>query len=211
LAFAPTANATGASASIDRSVVRFYAPETGGAGRPRFVSERVLAFQARLELLAEGGAPNGTLEERHIRAALESHIAEELLTSLPLEKQPQRDEFERLLDDVRTALTERVGGAERLRQAAALEGLSGNEVDYLVLRRARAGLYLDYAVSPVLRVPDDQLHEVYRTAAHPYRGRAFEEVREPLARWFVLERLHVAEGAFLQSARGRVRVTVLTR
>ena len=31
--------------TIDRAVVRFYAPETGGVERPRFIYERRLAFE----------------------------------------------------------------------------------------------------------------------------------------------------------------------
>ncbi len=38
---------------VDRAVVRFEAPETGGARRPRFVFERELAFEARLEALSD--------------------------------------------------------------------------------------------------------------------------------------------------------------
>ena len=38
---------------VDRAVVRFEAPETGGARRPRFVFERELSFEARLEALAD--------------------------------------------------------------------------------------------------------------------------------------------------------------
>ena len=36
---------------VDRAVVRFEAPETGGARHPRFVFERELSFEARLEAL----------------------------------------------------------------------------------------------------------------------------------------------------------------
>ena len=38
---------------IDRVVVRFFAPETGGSAQPRFVTERTLAFEARLEAMAD--------------------------------------------------------------------------------------------------------------------------------------------------------------
>ncbi len=70
-----------APVALDRAVVRFEAPETGGALRPQFVYERELAFEARLEALADadraqGGAP---YLDRHVRAALERHVAEELL------------------------------------------------------------------------------------------------------------------------------------
>src|ERR1700735_1356275 len=35
-------------AVLDRVAVRFYAPETGGTSRPRFITERTLSFEARL-------------------------------------------------------------------------------------------------------------------------------------------------------------------
>ncbi len=39
----------------DRAVVRFLSPETGGVAHPRFVLERTLALEARLEAMAETG------------------------------------------------------------------------------------------------------------------------------------------------------------
>ena len=54
LALATAADAeTAPRATIDRVAVRYYAPETGGSGHPRFVSERMLAFEARLDALAD--------------------------------------------------------------------------------------------------------------------------------------------------------------
>src|SRR5688500_7932602 len=49
--FAP--GAVNAPVLLDRAVVRYTAPETGGNRSPRFIYERVLAFQARLEALAD--------------------------------------------------------------------------------------------------------------------------------------------------------------
>ncbi|MGH7297938.1 MAG: hypothetical protein ACRELB_23560, partial [Polyangiaceae bacterium] len=59
-----------------------------------------------------------------------------------------------------------------------------------------------------LHPSSEQLRDVYRTSAHPFHGQPFEKVRDALSRWFVVERVRVAEAAFLQSARSRVRVTV---
>src|SRR3954465_5602327 len=73
---------------VDRAVVRFEAPETGGARRPRFVFERELSFEARLEALSDpdraslGDAP---FRERHVTAALDRHIAETILGALRIE------------------------------------------------------------------------------------------------------------------------------
>src|SRR3954451_8852979 len=76
---------------VDRAVVRFVAPETGGARRPRFVFEREMAFEARLEELSDpdrrtlGDAP---YHERHATAALARHIAETILGMLRIEPEP---------------------------------------------------------------------------------------------------------------------------
>jgi hypothetical protein len=200
---------------VDRVVVRFFAPETGGAKVPRFVLQRTLAFEARLEALVSGSDRGDDYQERDVHAALEHDMAEQILASLadklvadsPADKRPALDEIPGVEKDVGAALLERLGGRERVDEAARAEQLDPAEVDALLHRAALAAWYLDRA-SPLLHPADDQLRDVYRTWAHPYRGRPFDQVREALARWFVVERLRVAEAAFLQSARARVRVTV---
>ena len=42
--------------AVDRAVVRFAAPETGGARHPRFVFEQELSFEARLESAVRSGS-----------------------------------------------------------------------------------------------------------------------------------------------------------
>jgi hypothetical protein len=213
------AEAPASRAVVDRAVVRFYTPETGGAARPRFVDQRVLAFEARLESMAE--RPDGVgdgYQERHVRAALEHHVGEEMLSSLarklmagsPPNRRPSDEELARIGSGLSTALFERLGGKERVEQAAAAEELDPPELDAILRRQALAAWYLDRAVSPILEPSDEQLREVYRTSQHPYRGRPFDEVRGDLARWFVVERVRVAETAFYQGARTRV-VIVVTR
>jgi len=64
-------------------------------------------------------------------------------------------------------------------------------------------------VSPLLHPSEEQLRDVFRSSAHPYRGQPFEGVRGALGRWFVIERVRVAENAFLQGARSRVRIIVI--
>jgi hypothetical protein len=61
-----------------------------------------------------------------------------------------------------------------------------------------------------LQPTDEQLREVYRTSAHPFRGQPFDRIRSALSRWFVIERVRVAETAFFQGARTRV-VVIVTR
>lgn len=191
---------------VDAVAVRFYAPETGGAARPRFISNRTLAFEARLEAKAEDATTEG-YQERHVRSALDRHVAEELLASLPLERAPDEAELQRIVVEVRSALVQRVGGEEVLAQLAAAEGLHEPEITSMLRRRARAAIYLERDVQPILYPSEEQLREVFRTSANPFKSQKFEDVRQPLSRWYVEERLRSAEAAFLQAARTRVNIS----
>jgi hypothetical protein len=206
-------------AVIDRAVVRFYAPETGGAARPRFVDQRTLAFEARLESMAEKPEGNGEgYQDRHVRAALDHHVGEEILASLahkliggsPPNRRPSDADLSRVQHDLADALFERLGGKAQVESAATAEQLEASDLDAILRRQALAAWYLDRAVSPLLQPSDEQLREVYRTSTHPYRGRPFDEIRTELAQWFLMERVRAAETAFYQGARSRV-VVVVTR
>ncbi len=201
--------------AVDSVAVRFYAPETGGPARPLFVTERVLAFEARIEALTEsfhdahpGSAP---YLERHARAALEHHVAEEMLSRLPLEHAPPAAELEKMIAEVGQALITRIGGTATMALAAEAEGIAPIEIDAMLRRQARAAIYIDRSISPILKPSDDQLREVYRTAAHPYRSLSFAEAHVDLERWFVAERIRVAELAYLQTARTRVKIIAVSR
>ena len=114
----PCASAEAEPLVIDRVVVRFYAPETGGAERPRFVSERRLAFEARLEALADQDrGAEGAYRERHVSAALERHISEVLLASLRIEPEPSEAVMTRQVELARKLMSDRVGGDEALAAA----------------------------------------------------------------------------------------------
>jgi hypothetical protein len=223
LSATPAARATESTplhSVVDRAVVRFYSPETGGAAHPRFVDQRVLAFEARLESMAErageGSAIGDGYQERHIRAALEHHVGEEMLASLanrliggsPPNRRPSEQDLARIGSELGSALYERLGGRAQVEAAAAAEQLEPAELEGILRREALAAWYLDRAVSPMLEPTEEQLREVFRTAAHPYRGRPFDEVRADLSRWFVVERVRVAETAFYQGARTRVTLVV---
>jgi hypothetical protein len=204
--------ASAAPVMLDRAIVRFDAPETGGISHPQFVFERELAFEARIEALADSDRTErkGAYLDRHIRSALERHIAEELLSHLPMDPEPEQSEIVRRVVAARAVLEQRVGGAADLATAARAEGLDTAEVERLVLREARASLYLDRMVAPMLEPSEAELREVHRATSNPFRGQKFDEVAEPLRRWFVGQRLEAALGAFYQNARARVHMVILS-
>jgi hypothetical protein len=203
--------ARGAPTVVDRAAVRFDAPETGGIARPQFVFERELAFEARLEALGDSDRSDraGPYLDRHVRAALERHVAEELLSHLAMDPEPSADDIKRRASAALGVLEQRVGGHEALGGAAAAEGLDWEEVEGLVLREARASLYLDRMVAPMLEPSEAELREIHRSTNNPFRGQRFDDVVSPLRSWYVAERLAAALGAFYQNARGRVHLVLL--
>ena len=207
------AGALGAEpATVDRAVVRFEAPETGGARRPRFVFERELSFEARLEALSDpdraslGDAP---FRERHITAALDRHIAETILGALRIEPEPSQAELQRQSEVAHRMLSDRAGGEEALDTARRAEGISEREFARLLLQKARASLYLDRMVTPMLEPSEAELRSLHKSTNTPFRERAFDTIRPALLRWYVSRRLNAALASFYENARSRIDVTVL--
>ncbi|MGD0675193.1 MAG: hypothetical protein ABSC94_07225 [Polyangiaceae bacterium] len=207
----------GVEVVLDRTIVRFFAPETGGSAHPRFVTERMLAFEARLEAMNDKpDGIGGDYDDRRLRAALDHHIGEEMLASLALKLiygapaglRPSEESLALVRGELAVSLFERLGGEPRVEAAAAAEQIGRSEVDDLLRRQGLAAWYIDRAVAPILNPTEEQLREVFRTAAHPYRGQPFEESRRALSRWVIGERLRVAETSFLQAARARLSVIV---
>jgi hypothetical protein len=196
---------------LDRVVVRFHAPETGGVERPRFVYERRLAFEARIEALAdrERGQDAVPYRERHVSAALERHVSEVLLASLRIEPEPSEAVLLRQMELARKLLSDRVGGEEALLQAQRAEGIGSAEVTALLRRQARASLYLDRMVAPMLRPSDAELEAIQRSAPAALQNEPFARVRPLLLRWYVSRRLGSAMASFFQEARSRVVITLL--
>jgi len=197
--------------TVDRAAVRFDAPETGGIARPQFVFERELAFEARIEALGDPDRSERTRAylDRHVRAALERHVAEELLSHLAMDPEPSAEEIKGRASAALGVLEQRVGGHGALAEAAAAEGLDAGELDALAAREARASLYLDRMVAPMLEPSEAELREVHRSTANPFRAQRFDDVVTSLRSWYVAERLEAALGAFYQNARGRVHIVVL--
>jgi hypothetical protein len=202
------------SRPIDRSVVRFVASETGGLRSPQFIFERMLAFEARLEALAE---PHRTRSDRrrpylehHVRAAMDRHIAETLLASLAIDPEPSQKELDRQAVFAERMLVQRIGGGSALESAAAAEGIDRREVYRMLRRRARASLYLDRMVAPMLVPSTAELKRVQLIAPEPLRSRPFSDARLAVERWYVSRELAAAVSSYYQSARSRVRVTLLS-
>jgi hypothetical protein len=203
-------SAQAAPVTLDHVVVRFYAPETGGVEHPRFIYERRLAFEARLEALSDQGrSGDEPYRERHVGAALERHISEVLLASLRIEPEPSEAVMVRQVELAHKLMSDRVGGEDALLEAQHAEGISSAELSSILRRQARASLYLDRMVAPMLRPSDAELEAIQRSAPAALQNEPFVRVRPLLLRWYVSKRLASAMSSFFQEARSRVTITLL--
>ena len=194
----------------DRVAVRFISPETGGAARPRFFTEREVAFFARLEALIEQVPLEGdAYPERYVRAAVDRLVARAMLASLLVQRGSEPPDLPRLALDARAELADRIGGAAVLEDALQREGIEEAELLAFLRNQVRAGWYIDRAVAPIIAVTEDSLREAYRSTLHPFRTLKFDEARIRLRRWLVAERLRTAELEFLQSARTRIKISTV--
>jgi hypothetical protein len=191
----------------DRTAVRFASPETGGIDRPRYISERELAFFTRVEAMIEQVplAP-GEYPERYVRAATDRLVARAMLASLMVQRGTEPPDLPKLAAAARLELEDRVGGADKLEAALHQEDIEEAELQAFLFDEVRAAFYIDRGITPIFSVTEDQLREAYRSALHPFRSMKFDDARVRLKRWVVAERERAAELEFLQSARGRIRV-----
>ncbi len=201
----------GRAVVVEQAVVRFWAPDTGGAASPHFVYARVLAFEARVEALADParGAASVPYRERHVNDALERHVAESVLAALHIEPEPSAAELTRQMDAARSRLAQRTGGLDQLEAAAGAEGLGARDLLEVTRRQARASLYLDRMVAPMLEPSTAELRTLHRTRNTPYRAAPFEQIEPGLRRWYVSLRLANAVQAYYQNARSRIVLTQL--
>jgi hypothetical protein len=198
-------------ALLDRVVVRWSAPETGGPATPQFIFERELAFEARLEALADPEPDFGPYRDRHLRAALDRHIAETLLATLPVLPVPTPREVGQRAEAARAILEQRVHGRDRLIAAANAEGIVADELDAMLRRQARASLYLDRMVAPMLEPNRAELRDMHRAGATPFKDKPFEEAAAAISRWYVGLRLNQAVETYYLNARARVSITVMRK
>lgn len=198
-------------AVVDRVAVRLVAAETGGPPHPRYLMEREVAFFARVEALAEQAETDDVrYPDRYVRTAIDRLVAREMLAALLVQRGSEPPDLQRLTSEARTDLEARVGGAATLTRLLEEEGLSDEELRVFLRDQVRATYYVDRGLAPILDVSEDQLREAHRGAAHPFRGLKLEEARTRLRRWIVVERLRASELEFLQSARTRIQIVVVT-
>jgi hypothetical protein len=199
-----------ADVAVDRTAVRFITPETGGAAHPRWLSQRELAFFARLEATMEQ-VPLGPGEypERYVRTATDRLVARAMLASLMIQRGTEPPDLPKLASDARSELAERVGGAAALENAMKQEGIDEDELGAFLRDFVRAAFYIDRGITPILAVTEDSLREAFRSTLHPFRNMKFEDARPKLKRWLVVERVRAAELEFLQGARARIKITAV--
>jgi hypothetical protein len=196
---------------VDRVAIRYVTPETGGAGRPRFLTERELAFFARLEAMFEQTPlESGEYPERYVRAAMDRLVARSMLATLLIQRGEPPD-LSQQANEAREELEARLGGPSVLTDVLHKEGISDEELLAFLRDEVRAEYYVDKAISPILLVTEEALREAFRSALHPFRGARFDDVRLKMRRWLVTERLRAAELEFLQGARSRIKITVVRR
>ena len=202
------------SENVDRTAVRWHSRATGGVRKPQFISARLLAFEARLEALTEelpeGSAPYA---DKHVRAAIQRHIAETMLATLPVDPKPKPKEVALYAEAARELLFQRIGeeGEAKIDAARKAEGITREELDAILRRRARASWYLDKMVAPMLRPSELDLRQVHARGETPYTERPFEDVREEVRQWFISTRLSAALDRYFRNVRARVSITLITR
>ncbi len=209
-----SAHAQTAQRLADRAVIRFFAPDLGGAPTPQFIFERELSFEARLQALADPDQPKDAVRpylDRHVRSAIERHIAESLLANLRIDPSASDQEIDRQSDAARRILSDRVGGDAALAAAARAEGITEREVTILLRRQARAGIYLDRMVAPMLAPTRTELRQVYAVERHPFTQSPFEEVEPMLRSWWIGHRLADAVEQYFSNARQRVVLALLVK
>lgn len=195
----------------DRVAVRFITPETGGSAQPRFMSERELAFFTRIEAHFEHTRLEPSeYPERYARAAIDRFVARSMLASLMIQRGVEPPHFSRLVGQARAELEARIG-ASTLAEAMREEGIEEEELLGYLRDEVRSAYWVDRVITPILAVREDALREAFRSMMHPFRGAKFDDVRAPLRRWLVVERLRAAELEFFQSARARVEIQTLLR
>ncbi len=199
-----------APGALDRVVVRWSAKSATGAAKPRFISARELAFEARIEALGEGRKLAQPFLDKHVRAAIQRHITEEFLAELPVEPAPDPKDIGRYAEDARLVIEQQVGGRAALNGAALAEGIGADGVNAMLRRRARASYYLDKMVAPMLEPSEVDLREAHRRGDTPYTAEKFEDAADRVRNWYVSNRLRAALDSYYRGIRNKVTVQLVS-
>ncbi|MFO0611288.1 MAG: hypothetical protein U0414_01780 [Polyangiaceae bacterium] len=192
---------------VDRIVVRWSTTDRGVTNKPQIIFARELAFEARLEAMAGGEPPDAAVTERYLRAALNRHISESLLSLLPVDPEPTVDEIAKRADAASSVLEARVGGMDKIAKALELEGLSVDELAAIHRRSARASFYLDRMIAPQIEPTRQELVDLQASGTTPYTKEPFDKVEEKLRRWLLAQRLNDTLDSFFQKSRSKIVVT----
>jgi hypothetical protein len=197
---------------VDRVVVRFWAPELGGVDAPSYIFERELSFEARLEALSDRQFVPTEQEPytaSHVRAALERHVAEAILESLRVTPALSRSEIAERVRAAEASLGAELGGATVLRQVALKEGLEQREIYRFLQRRARASLYLDRMVAPMLSPSEAELQALHASGRTPFSRQSYGVAASAVRRWYIARNLRHAVQTYYNGARARIQLTVV--
>ncbi len=202
-----SAEGAGKRVAFDRVAVRYSSSETGGAGSPRFLFDRQVAFLVRIEALLEDGQLTDDYIDRHLRTTVERQIAEQMLAEL----QVRSEEPARLPDRVASARRdlEELIGANRFKESLDAEGITEAELSDLLRDRVRALTYVDSEMTPLLQPSENELYAAFRSAVHPYRNAKYEAVRDKFLRWYVLTRFRALTLDYLQGVKSRTPIVYL--
>ena len=113
------------------------------------------------------------------------------------------------LRDERRRLEALAGGAERLRALRAALGVSDEEIDAIVRRRATVKVFLEANLQGAATIDDAQIDRVYESGEHPFQGQELEEIREPMRVWLARRALDASVRRWIEVLRARTAIRVL--
>jgi hypothetical protein len=197
---------------LDRVVARFSDPESADAGGMRFVMMRELILEgwlASYEKAAPGETPSG-FDDKQLRAALERHVIEEVLSErLPITTPP--DKIQKGVEHARLAL--RLAVDDRIdeilgKSSGGVPGGGAAELEAILLRRARAETYLELAVAEPVDVTEGELRAAWAHPPKMLEGAEFEKAVPALRVLVRATRLREAAQAYYQAVRARLHLEI---
>lgn len=202
------------AAVLDRVVARFSDPEAGEASASlRFVMMRELILEAWL--VAYERAPAGespvSFDDKQLRAALERHVIEDVLSERLPSSTPQQ-KLKQRVDETRFAL--RIAVDDRLDQILqkAGGGATGGgiaELESILQRRARAETYLELAVAEPVEVTEGELRTAWAHPPKMLETMEFEKAVPALRVLVRAVRLREAAQAYYQAVRARLHMEII--